>query len=72
MIGIRNFGVSGDHSCHVTHFAMIVTVFVFSKYYFLWVKPASIEDNPNDDSVVTDLPKVQRIYFFNKMLRPQL
>ncbi len=28
------------------------------QYYFLWVKPASIEDNPNDESVVTDVPKV--------------
>ncbi len=28
------------------------------QYYFLWVRPASIEDNPNDESVVTDIPKV--------------
>ena len=28
------------------------------KYFLLWVKPASIEDNPNDESVVTNIPKV--------------
>lgn len=28
------------------------------QYYFLWVRPASIEDNPNDDKVVTAIPKV--------------
>lgn len=28
------------------------------KYYFLWVKPASIEDNPNDDTIIADIPKV--------------
>ena len=27
-------------------------------YYFLWVKPASIEDDPKDDSVQADIPKV--------------
>ena len=27
-------------------------------YFFLWVKPASIEDNPNDESVTSDIPKV--------------
>ena len=27
-------------------------------YYLLWVKPASIEDDPKDDTVTTDLPKV--------------
>ena len=27
-------------------------------YYFLWVKPASIEDDPKDDTVQADIPKV--------------
>ena len=27
-------------------------------YYFLWVKPASIEDDPKDDTVQPDIPKV--------------
>jgi len=28
------------------------------RYYLLWVKPASIEDDPRDDSVTADIPKV--------------
>ena len=36
-------------------------------YYFLWVKPASIEDDPKDDTVQADIPKVYlkvRTYLF--------
>ena len=28
------------------------------RYFLLWVRPASIEDNPNDESVTTDIPRV--------------
>ena len=28
------------------------------RYYLLWVKPASIEDDPNDDTVAPNIPKV--------------
>lgn len=28
------------------------------QYYFLWVKPASIEDSPDDESVTANIPKV--------------
>ena len=28
------------------------------RYFLLWVRPASIEDNPHDESVTTDIPRV--------------
>ena len=31
---------------------------LFIRYFLLWVRPASIEDNPNDESSTTDIPRV--------------